>query len=734
MLLAVHQDGEIRCLSEDLQLEEWKTKIVPASNLRVEHALVLSLEEATQSVLKNHEDVLGFVGRDKVMSQSHVLFLVTRVSGVAASSEEGSLYLHLFLIGVTESAYWPLQELISLNLPEPNHAKSGKFNYSWHGSSGTLLQNTSSAVAVYDLVSLVPQLTYHMRFSSSKISSCLRLSSFLIAVNTSESISIIDMKFGSLQAEQPVESTSKCLNQAVGQKHSSKENGATNLLSYFASLNLVIVLRERKLLALQLSSKMEQAGWSRKRKRGGLLVDSIGRGAGSIKKTLPRNYPLRVTQRPLGTALSGSRTIDSWSSTRDKLDSLFITKNFKEFESLMASELRTTNEPGQTESETDLRKIHYLLSKVFTMEQSQRLEKEIGTQSSIKGKLKISWFSDILCSWMIRHGLFSVNHIEASLKSHSCFRASDSLIVGAYTQALIEWDKSFKTLQLVFTNPVRLDAREIVHALRHLMGLLNTSEPIHEVELPENGNLREKGRPDQKMDFASPHSRNNHENTAVALESIFLRLHSFPKSAVTQALKSELSTQDLRSLVDLLRIALARGRWLSPYVDDSLESIRDNGLDCQISIIAKLLNCVIDGIGAGGWILGASVTDDISETADTIACMKAEISAALEGIEEASYIRSMLTEILLYGKSSYTSQSKHHGVLGTSRRPLEIQSMSMDSARVEDSALPLGLKAAQGVSTMKVGAGGELIERSQRDISRLKSRMVGKYSFDQITI
>ena len=49
--------------------------------------------------------------------------------------------------------------------------------------------------------------------------------------------------------------------------------------------------------------------------------------------------------------------------------------------------------------------------------------------------------------------------------------------------------------------------------------------------------------------------------------------------------------------------------------------------------------------------------------------------------------------------------------------------------------LPLGLNLDKDrVPLTKVGAGGEVMRRSRRDIGDLKSRRVGEYSFERIVI
>ncbi|MCJ1426888.1 hypothetical protein MMC29_004791 [Sticta canariensis] len=753
-LLAVHEDGVIRCLSQDLQMEEWKTRVFHSSSSYVEHASVMSLEQASQSLLRNREDILAMLGHDADTSVTRLLFLLTRASRVPANSGGNQLYLRIFHIRILERARQPLQDLTSLALPEPGYSKSEKSNYSWHGSSGTLLQNTASDLAVYDIAGLLPRLAHHIPLGSTKITSCLRLSASLIALNTPEAMTIIDLQYSSLQAEQTLEPLSKNQSQTAKCKHKSKEEIGTRILSYFAPLDLLVVLQGRKLLALQLSTGVEQASNSRKRKRTGLLINSIGRGMSSFDAKVPAHGNLRGIPQPLGNSLPNSRSQDGWNTTRDRLESLFQSRDLEQFESIMLSELGPVDEkeennltPGELNRSVELRernlpdyrKVHYLLNKVFTLEQSQQPRE----QSAINQKLKVSWFSDPLCRSLIRHGLFSIDHIEASMKHSHSFPTTEHIKVGAYTQALVEWDESLKTLQLILRSPVQLDAKEIVHALRYLMRFVNQSESAGPMKQLTDGDQREDEGFDQSMqyeddvsiDFISPSSKLELNISHDLLDSILTRLNVFSVSKVTQALKTELSPTELRSLVDLLRIELARGQWLSAYGEDGLEPLGDGHSDNgQVCIIAKLLNSVIDSIGTGGWILGASITDDLMETEDTIAYMKAEISAALEGIEEATYLKGLLGQILLYGKTATLSQGKPRNLLGANQQPLQIQSVPVNSADIESSALPLGLKAAQGITRKKVGTGGELIERSRRDIGRLKNRMVGKYSFDRILV
>lgn len=711
----MHQDGEIRCLSHDLKVEDWKTKTITG---HVEHALVLSLEQAAQSVLKDREDVLAKLGHDRDLPNTPLLFLVTRASTNPTGSEN-SLSVRIFYI---KNTLQPLQELLSLTLPEPTHPEATRFEYSWHCSSGTLFQCSSSFYAVYSLSGLIPQLSHHVPFGTRKPLSCLRMCPSLVALNTPGSVSILDMRYSSIQAEQKLESSSK---------------RKARLLSYFAPLDVIVAIQGRKLLAFQVSTTGEQPYGSQKRKRGSQLIDSIGRGSFFEKKSF---IFVRGAPRPLGAQLSNPR--DGWDRIKSRLDTLLLEENLEEFESVMADQFgigkgkdenlkvhQSVNPAGGTLA--DLRKVHYLLKTLFSIEQIRKS----GSRDAVIWKLNVSWFPESLCHFLIRRGLFCVEHIETSLKKYGALPATESLKSGSFTQAIVEFDPSLKTLQLILSSPVVLEAEESAHVLRHSMGVLNQPQSVDKTTLlmSANGNDLDQGLLAADEDIPMDQPTQDGKVTYALLESVLSRLNTVSAYKLTRALKSELSTQELRSFMDLLRIELARGRWLSPYVEDRLEPAEDAQTDNgQVCVIAKLLNCTIDSLGAGGWIYGASI--DSSETTDTIAFMKAEISAALGGIEEATYLKGMLGEILLYGKTSPSARAERHSTFRPNQPALQIQSIFMAEAGPERSALPLGLKTEERILPKKAIAGGELVDRSKRDISRLRSRMVGKYTFDRITI
>ncbi len=765
-LLAVHKNGEIRCYSDNLKTENWKVDALVnstnddnAPNGQVEYAVCLSWEQAKKSILKDREDITALLHGDTHTIGAHILLLFTR-----SASHEGELSLRVFAVKTPQASYEvadalvgckPIQGLLSLSIPEPESVQRRISNLAFHAASGTLYQYSPKALEVYDLSGLVARLAHHTQLGESPVATCLRLSPCLIALSTAASVSIIDVQYRSLQADRPlqVERSSRSVDPTPEQcKDKLSEVANTHLLSYFAPLDLVVALQGRKLVGIQMSASIVQGG-SRKRKRDGLLINSIGRGIVSMHETSTKHKPSNNIPKALGTYLPSPRADDNWKKQLKSLDHIFARGEMDTFETRMTSELgiateqnnsKSTNGPGN--SICDQRKVHYLLSKMFLSDPQP---------SALAGgntprKLKIQFFPPNIFSYLLRKGMLTVDHIETSLKHHGALPVTDRVAPDALIHALADWDPSLKTLLSLLEGRVPLRAEELSHALRVAIDLTIAVDDTDDMKLLTNGELRSDNESDRNMVLAkedapakpsSPHL--DPDNTIIAHQLLHLtltRLSLHSSKTITRGLRTALPPPLLFHLIDHLRMFLARTGWLTPYTEpppsllpghDLNRSPFGNNKNTQITTVTKLLNCLLDAIGSAGWLLGSSMGDEMIEPADTIAYMKAEISAALEGVEEATYLRGMLGEVLLYATSYGTSQAKREGEKGGPRTittipPAEIGGLG--------SALPIGLKATQGVGTTRVGAGGELIRRSKRDIGRLKDRKVPKYSFERIVI
>lgn len=176
----------------------------------------------------------------------------------------------------------------------------------------------------------------------------------------------------------------------------------------------------------------------------------------------------------------------------------------------------------------------------------------------------------------------------------------------------------------------------------------------------------------------------------------------------------------------------------------------------------------MDAVGPSGWISAIpaagdfedsdSVTAAASREMELIADMKSEVSAALAGVEEATYLKGVLCEYLRFadqvdtpattsedalakmdaeasGPSHLVRYEKLNGAdLMVFTRPGEGEDGYDGDAGGK--MLPLSLKAAStDVSRTKTKKStGEVKNRSSREIGYLRRKAAGKYSFERLII
>ena len=769
-LLVVHGDGFVTCFSQDLRKQEWSTYVNRdsrnqdlATSAQIQCAAIVSIGQARKTVLKSREDVLGMLGKGLDDPEGCLLLVVDRSIPKDMTGEEWTLTLRVSKISVVKSgndvtsrlAPQKLQEIISMLIPEPHHLRSKQSKFTFHAAFGTLCQNSDGNLAVYQLSGSIPQLAHELNLAST-MSSSLQLSPNLLACATQASFSIIDLPYCSVQVERiltDIDESSRKTQKPKTHNDQPTQGGNLELLSYFSPSDIVVAIQRRKLLILQLATAPLRTDGSRKRKRDGLLVNSISRGS-SLVESKPSNGVASDRQlKPLGSYLPLLSKSPTWEAQRAELDRYSSKLEVENFEKAAARALGLEAKGGnnaalhpRNRQLLDLHKVYEVLSKIFSASETKRTRREPSAEAP--RKLVMHFLPRRICGSLIHGGLFTIHHIERSLKYHGCLPFASNFSTGALIHALAEQDSSSELLSSMLASSTPLSSGELVHILAIITRGSDRLEVTESGRLLTNGDLTEssgsingngtqltKGKPLENSTSPSPVFANNELHHRI-LSLTLKRLYTCPSSSVTRALKDELPTVQLRLLVDALRMEIARSGWLSPY-DDNLEaSERDYQDNNELCYIAHLLNCTIDSIGTGGWLLATStsITDDLSETADTLAYMRAEISAALEGIEEATYMKGMLGEILLCGKNALQSSARPARLDQDQPAATPAKPMSIPLDEVDSSLLPLGLRTAPALSMTKVGAGGELIRRSARDIGRLKSKMVGKYSFDRIVI
>ncbi len=765
-LLAVHEDGLLSCFSKDLSTQEWSTHVThrssegePVLAVQVEHAAILSVQQAKKTLLKDRDDILATLNAASEHLDRSLLVIIARSRIEGDADGQSVLMLRVFDIkpAISQGNIFPspsretLHELTSAIIPEPTHLSSQKSTFTFHPLFGSLHQNSEGNFAVYDLNQLAPRLVHEIRLAD-EMSSCLQLSPSLLAYSSGPSLSIIDLPYWSLQAERDMTETVQGLNSTQTTKKHRDPPIHLRLLSYFAPLDIVVALNGRKVVAIQLSTNSLQPGGSRKRKRDGCLVNSIGHRSSLATGRVVRNVSEGKLQS-LGTFLPSSVTGHQWSDQKASLDHFTSQSDTRRFENVAARALGLESKKEENSklysvsaSVIDRRKLYDVLGNIFAVDETLGPGRELQTEEP--KTLKMRFLPRRICDWLIEECLFTAYHVEMALKHQGSLSFTAEIATGALIDAVAAQDTSLELVANILASNIPLSSGELVKILAIITRDTERLEMTEDKRLLTNGDSGDvENDHANKMQFTNgeanepsppdPSTPLDDKLRHRILTLTLKRLHACPSPSISPSLKLNLPPSQLHLLIDVLRLSIAQSGWLSPYDDDANFSPPDtqdnNNNNNQLSHIAHLFNSVIDSIGTGGWILGtSSMTDDdlTVETADTISYMKAEISAALEGIEEATYLRGMLGEMLLCGKEALRGEVGRADRAAGLIKPVTI---ALDEG--EERMLPLGLKTAPAVvSKTRVGAGGEVVERSARDIGRLKSRMVGKYSFDRIVI
>ena len=801
-ILAVHQDGEVRCLAGDLGTEKWCTSITSllttddlaqdaATTLDIQYSVIIDVDTAGKGILKARADLRAMLGTEiptgLTNNPTTVLLLVTTPKEIDSPNAKATT-VHMFAIksdqassdnGFIRSTTSLLQHMHSATLrepldPAPAIQRSSRFHL--HASSGTLYEASENDLRIHDLSGTVPKLLSSIHLGQTHVSSFLRLSSSSLLAASHSSLTVYDTKYLSAQATLPISNVD-----AVEKKHKTTgaERSPVRLLSYFANLGMVVGLSDTsELLVFQINLAYSVIGGPRKRRRDGLLIDSIGKG---ISDSRSRSTTTGGLPRTLGEPLS-SRTLEDlyWREAMVKLDSYVLQNRMDEFEERMAEELginekgRWTADPSQgplkfstsrraksantgqarqsssgnhlNPTPADRKKILYVLGKVFSFTDingtpDRPITSGIGATSS----LKVVFFPPRIFQWLVQSGNIAASHVELALRHTQQSTTTLSLSSGAMTEALILYDPTLEALTSLLEAPVFLDAIELAHVVKRMLHILESREQTSGKLLTNGEGEYLQGEMDDErqcgvttaVDDVNPPPRDRSSVYRRALVAALKRLYSCPASTITKAFRKELAGVDTVLLIHQLRVELVEGGWTSPYVDgDSSSHLHNLERREALDMIITLLNCAIDSIGMGGWVFGGFALDDPEEREDMIAYMIAEVSAVLEGVEEATYLTGILTEMLLYGKSvgagrtrANLASSRSNDTAAVSSKPITVSVASVDSR-----LLPLSLKAPQAIPLTKVGAGGEIQKRSRRDIGRLKSRMVGKYSRERIAI
>jgi hypothetical protein len=775
-LVAVAEDGSVICFQGDDLQKQWQAtpeilkQDLPAlpkgSRLQVELVQAALASDVVGGLFGGNKDAFAAslqTTTQEDTSAMDMLLLVTKVAG-----KEGETR-HLHVLGIVQASETQttgrLVQIHTSPIPESSSAASGPGSLRLDVSSGSLMELQEDGLVTYDLTSSVVKVDSKLQVPA--VRSFVRLSKSSVLAAKSDSLDVYNPVFQSLQASSAID---------LDQTSKGSSDVALSLVAYFARLEIAVAIHGASLVAVQLEAPRTRG---KKRRAEGLLIDSIGRGIAQ-HRDLMKKQKTDTESSSFSEHIPGTVTGNYWSEyTADvqRADALLEAGDLADFEELMASRFGIPTKAAdagsdQTDEEqpklpewvwpsqrsayppADRRWILYTITRIFGWQ-------DVPEQDTDQTRLVCKLPQSNVLNCLVDAGHLTISNIQSAFKDE--LRAVDDVdhILGEEVpQVLVQADPTFELL-LSYLSSTKLGAGELLTAVRLIMRSLELvqdptkiapkllafeSEQSDDVD-PDESALNadqsafghELDRLEQELEVTEFYLGDQSTIRARGLSVAFGKLGSCPRDPTIRNLRRSYKPEEILSLIYVLRMELVKDGWTTRYLDttrldedDELEAPPDG----SISLLADLLCRCIDAVGPGGWLINDAIVaagaGDHMDSADFLASLKLEVSAALEGVQEAVFLRGILSEAVRYGAQVQAGQQKSKR--GDGKAAVTHGHGGNKATGGEGGMLPLGMRAKGRISAEKVVSGGEVVKRSKREIGQLISQEVEKYTRDTISI
>ena len=744
-VIAVCQNGEVLCLSGETLEIRWtspaKSAVQDASSLPVddfELDFVTSgtVTELSEGIFKSRPELR--IGLPKTANVDPTLLVL--VSRSASQGKERRHFIILAVAAGSSDTTSELQRLTPLDvapIPSTEEQEAGKAEYQFEAQTGTLLQLQQGALSVYDLTSAVPKLRSIMPMNGAVAFS--RLSRPFIMSCSLDSVGLYNYQYRSVHAKAPLD-----LSDILPEK---QEAHSCRLICYLRSQELVVALIDNVLACIHVEPPQSNG----KRRKAGLLIDSIGRGTAvevPVKKVKLDHSSSEFAHKVPGTITESY--LAEHHADIEAADDLLRNDEVLKWEEAMRTAFRINQSPA-TQAENgeevpgwewfpepssypavDRRWVTYAISRVFTTEAAEEEDAPL--------KLRLALPDCNVTTYLAHAGHLTLSNIQSAFRDELEANPPDAKrLASDLVLSLTEADPSMELLQH-YLRATKLGEVEVLLAVRALMLSMDLIPDTAKTDTKKLLTLephQDTGKDDMDLDdleraiaVTEHYLGDESSSRSRSLTLAFMKLWRLPTRSTVKALRTTLQTEEIISLIQMLRMELVRGAWTSLYIDPTSFDADANEPppDGAIAIISDLLGRCLDAVGAGGWLLNDAVSDmDAADTGDFLTALKLEVTAALEGIEEAIVLNGYVGESVRFGMAAQKGTMARPS--WNTNKPIPVHLEGRESR-----LLPLGLKTKQLPSREKVVGGGEVVQRSMREAGHLISQKVEAYSLEKLAV
>ncbi|KAK5746594.1 hypothetical protein LTR17_000610 [Elasticomyces elasticus] len=662
-VLVSHVNGAVNCLTADLSQSLWTHD--GNDKQIIEYSMLTDMDTARKGLLAGRDDVLATLAAGPGSSANTPL--LCRILRIGNKRSLQLFSVRPRALDAIQSQNPGLQHLVDYELPATSkYLSEGSAKFEVHPASGKAYQLLKDRLTVYDLSGTLPRILTTFGSNSTPISGFGRVSASVVLAVQGDNAVVYETRYGAMQGTVALGPSSA----ATGQKRKREEADAASHpewmpISYFQDSGLIAGLCGTELMAIQLSDDVRQP--KRRGIENTLLVDVIGKGTS-----------IDVTQAGHN-VMNEAKKLQKWETWKSSVDSAVAGNDDRALESLLMRVLKPIGDISQhtqrrgeisgsedeSEDEFDMssvdvtavdrKKIVYILSKVFETSSDASVER---TKS---GRLQAIVDTKLVYRLLAFSGFLTLSLVQQATRGQG-----NALQPGDIAVAIVALDDTFVLLRDLLAAQAYWETPELVQALRLLIkslvvdipeGLPGMSKLNGDVDMV-NGDVEshvesELARVEHYFQMASASLDNGVEVKSGALRLVLDRLMTSPQGAVTKAMRTLMTQNELFLLLRLLRTQLLSGGWHRNYVqtaggDDAFDSgeptpgTLESGSRAMESI-GVLTSAAIDAVGLSGWLVGQSAA--VVETRQFMQEMKNEVSASMEGLFEHRQLATFLDEV-----------------------------------------------------------------------------------------
>ncbi|KAK5994438.1 hypothetical protein PT974_04912 [Cladobotryum mycophilum] len=731
-LIAVCQDGEVVCLSGETLALQWtsssKSMVQDAvatsvSNFHIEHAVSGTMAEFNEGIFKNRPEVFSALPR-ALDAEPELLVLISQSS--SQQTEKRHLIILAAMTGSVSTAP-DQQHLVPLDVvpitSSTEQVGAASPSYQVDVQSGALLQLQQGVLSVYDLTGAVPKLKSSVDIDGAE--SLARLSRPFVLATSLDSIGLYNYQYRSIHSKGTLD-----WSELPTENQSPR---SCQLISYLRSQDLVVALVDNVLVSIQVEPPE-----TTKFKCESASIEF----SNQIPGTMTENYLAQYqAETEAADKLLANNELANWEEVlrtkfgmglRQEVE-MTNGENIKQEDSDMQElpEWSWLSEASAYDA-VDRRWVIYAISQIFSVDAKS-------SDDVPRPELRLILPESNVLTYLVVAGHLTLSNLRSAFRDELVPEAAESkALAGDLVKCLTDADLSM-TLLLNYLQSTKLGEVELLLAIKALMQSMELvsgsklalkllkNEP-HE----DNPDKYEMDLDDLERGIAITEQYLGDESSSRSrgLTLAFTKLWRLPAIPTVKALRNTVSTEDIMSLIYLLRVELLRGAWTSLYIDPTSFDSEGNEPppDGVIALIADLLGRCLDAVGAGGWLVNDAMSgSDKADTGDFLTALRLEVTAALEGIEEAVYLNGILGEAVRFSFAAQKSGVARQ--TWNTNKPIPVHLESRESR-----LLPLGLKTKQLPTKDKVVSGGEVVQRSMRETGHLISQKVEAYSLEKLAI